>query len=398
MTDAWAITDGYHDTRGAWHATTDETRAALRGAMGAEGLDAPPPPPPMWFLSAGSAPTLATACDLTMEDGTVLAGLHALPPDLPPGYHDLQPLDGGEVTRLVITPRRCRLPERAWGWAVQLYALRSASSWGMGDLADLRALSAWSAGLGAAVLMINPLHAAAPVRPQEPSPYSPTSRLWRNVNYLRIGDLPGAEGMAAELAGLDAAGRRLNTGDRIDRDAIHELKMDALTRLHDAFDAADGNHAEFERWVAAQGESLTRFATWCALAERHGPAYPAWPEEYRHPDSPAVARFAAGEGRRVRFHAWCQWHLDRQLASAAGAGPQLVADLAIGFDPQGADAWNWSARAAGSARRPIRSTPRARTGAYRRSCRGSCGRPGTSRSSPRCGPRSPTAAGYASTT
>jgi 4-alpha-glucanotransferase len=338
MTDAWSITDGYFDTGGDWHPTTDETRAALRVAMGAGDLDAPPPPPPLWFLPAGSATTLADTCDLSLEDGTTLPGLHHLPPDLPIGYHDLHPLDGGPSTRLVITPRRFRLPARTWGWAVQLYAVRSAESWGMGDLGDLRALDEWSAGLDAGVLMINPLHGSAPTRPQEPSPYSPTSRLWRNILFLRIADLPGAAGLGADLAALDDAGRRLNETDRIDRDAIHQLKMDALTKLHLAFESGAGR-GEFETWLLAQGQSLRRFATWCALAERYGPAYPAWPEKYRHPGSPAVAAFAAAERSRIRFHEWCQWQLDVQLAAAGAPGVPLVADLAVGFDPNGADAW-----------------------------------------------------------
>ena len=38
---------------------------------------------------------------------------------------------------------------------------------------------------------------------------------------------------------------------------------------------------------------------------------------------------------------WLQWQLDVQLARAAASGCQLVGDLAVGFDPGGADAWMW---------------------------------------------------------
>ena len=94
-------------------------------------------------------------------------------------------VDGGPATRLVVTPRRCPLPERAWGWAVQLYALRRRRSWGIGDLADLRHLAAGRAGLGAGVVMINPLHAAAPGRPSSRAPTRRRRRLCRNLAYLR---------------------------------------------------------------------------------------------------------------------------------------------------------------------------------------------------------------------
>jgi len=63
---------------------------------------------------------------------------------------------------------------------------------GIGDLGDLRSLGSWSRKQGAAMLLVNPLHAVRPGIPQEPSPYFPSSRLFRNPIYLRIQDLPGA--------------------------------------------------------------------------------------------------------------------------------------------------------------------------------------------------------------
>ncbi|HSX78009.1 MAG TPA: 4-alpha-glucanotransferase, partial [Candidatus Saccharimonadia bacterium] len=65
-----------------------------------------------------------------------------------------------------------------------------------------------------------------------------------------------------------------------------------------------------------------------------------WPAAYRHPDAPAVARFAAAHHDRVRFHQWVQWLLDAQLAHVAAALP-VMHDLPIGVDPSGADAWVW---------------------------------------------------------
>src|SRR5262249_59969394 len=114
-----------------------------------------------------------------------------LPPDLPLGYHEIRPLDSRPARPLIVAPPRCHLPEglRAWGWAIQLYALRSRQSWGMGDLADLLQLAEWSVGtLGAGAIVLNPLHAALPLVSQEPSPYFPSSRRYRNPLYLRVED------------------------------------------------------------------------------------------------------------------------------------------------------------------------------------------------------------------
>jgi 4-alpha-glucanotransferase len=339
MTDAWSITDGFWDIEGNWHPTSPDTRDALLTAMDADGREGPPPLPPMWFLPAGAEAPLRDSCDLELEDGTTLIGLIELPRDLPLGYHQLQPRDGGPATTLVVTPRRCRLPGRAWGWATQLYALRSRQSWGMGDLGDLRQLAKWSRELGAGVIVINPLHASAPTRPQQPSPYSPTSRLWRNINYLRVADVPGADALADELAAVAATGRSLNDLERIDRDAVHALKIEALERLFARFQKNGRDRHRIEAWVRRQGDALHRFAVWSALAERHGPDWTGWPTAFRHPASPAVAAFARQERARVDFHEWCQWQVSEQLEAASLVGVALVADLAVGFDPAGADAW-----------------------------------------------------------
>ena len=105
MTDgaAWGVAGGYHDAAGAWQDTPVEATAAVLAAMSADG-DSPPAPPPMWFVRPGETHPMWGPCQLVLEDGTD-AGTHgALPGDLPLGYHDLIPTDGGPTTRLVVTP------------------------------------------------------------------------------------------------------------------------------------------------------------------------------------------------------------------------------------------------------------------------------------------------------
>src|SRR4051794_9084729 len=145
--DPWGIEDGYWDIRGQWHHTDDVVRRRLRVAMGglADVADPPPHTRPVWFVRHGRTPPIDRPAELVLEDGTTSTATNTLPPDLPLGYHDLHPSDGGPTTRLIITPDRCSMPEglRSWGWAVQVYAARSARSWGIGDLGDLRALARW---------------------------------------------------------------------------------------------------------------------------------------------------------------------------------------------------------------------------------------------------------------
>src|SRR5437870_3570446 len=356
----WGISAGYHDVAGRWIDVPAETLAAIRAAMG-EG-EAPPgtAPPgtgphddPVVAFRPGQAPPGVTdggPFELHTEDGAVAAvdAGGGLPPDLPLGYHRLVHAGDGRERLLIVSPGRCHLPPdlRTWGWAVQLYGARSRESWGIGDLADLRRLAAWSRRVGAGTCLLNPLHATVPDFPQA-SPYYPSSRCFRNPLYLRIEEVPGAgEAGDAEsgagrvdLAALAAEGRALNADRRIDRERVWKLKRTALEHLWVRFSASGGAPA-FDAFCAEQGDTLTGFATHCALTERFPGAWVDWPEEYRRPDSPAVARFAAEHAERVGYHRWLQWLTETQLA-AAGAGLDLMQDLAVGVDPGGADVWLW---------------------------------------------------------
>ena len=98
-------------------------------------------------------------------------------------------------------------------------------------MADLRRLAQWSEDLGAGMVLINPLHAALPVLPQEASPYSPSSRRYLNPLYLRIEALPGAARLEQDLQRLATLGRALNEDRHIDRDRVFRLKQEAFQLL-----------------------------------------------------------------------------------------------------------------------------------------------------------------------
>jgi len=336
MTDAWGIAHGYHDAFGEWRTLSPTTRETLRRAMGAEG-DAPPPPPVL-VRRAGERIEIPAPARLVLEDGGTLDVDGTLPHDVPSGYHEVRPADDGPPIRLIVSPGRCPVPsDRAWGWAAQLYATRSTQSWGIGDLADLRRLGRWAAGLGASTILINPLSAPLPLRAQQPSPYYPSSRRFVNPLYLRVEEAPGASALGADLERLAGLGRALDADRVIDRARIFDLKMDALEGIW-----AKGNagREDFDRWVRERGRSLWEFGIFCALAEHHGGGWHGWPSGLRRPTSPEVARFADAHSDRVRFHQWLQWLAEQQL-TAASAEVGIMQDLPIGVDPDGADAWAW---------------------------------------------------------
>jgi 4-alpha-glucanotransferase len=343
--DPWGVASRYKDNHGKWRAISDPTRGALYAGMrAAEGEEIGAGPIGPLFVLQGATVPIPKNSALRLEDGTQLEGLDQLSLDLPLGYHELLDSRTGATRRLIVAPAECHWPDNLpmWGWTVQLYSVRSADSWGIGDLADLRQIAHWSADLGASILCVNPLAADTPVLPQQASPYSPSSRCFRNPLYLAVGDVPSA----TALPGFDeamAAGRALNRGEHIDRDTVLRLKLQVLRAAWERFSA----DTAFDTYVAQQGALLENFSRFCALAERHGRDWRVWPAEYRRPESPAVEHFAKANASAVRFHAWVQWQLDIQLGRAAAELP-LMQDLPIGVDAGGADAWAWQDYLAGS--------------------------------------------------
>jgi 4-alpha-glucanotransferase len=142
----------------------------------------------------------------------------------------------------------------------------------------------------------------------------------------------------AGLADLASRARALNGERRLDRDRIFEWKLTAFEKIWSR--VRRRRDEGFESYLAEQGEGLGEYATFCALAERFDSGWHAWPAAYRRPDAPGVRRLAEERdfSARVRFHAWLQYQIDRQLARAGRVLP-VMQDLPIGFDADGADAW-----------------------------------------------------------
>src|SRR5580698_8558489 len=283
--------------------------------------------------------------EVTVPDQTLAAILDVLHDAPPPGAPS--PGAGLPGASALAAPAPSG---RSWGFTVQLYALRSRDSWGHGDLRDLAEFAAWSArDLGAGFVLINPLHAAEPLPPVSASPYLPMSRRWVSPLYLRIEDIPEfAELNFPERTRLTALGNPLRaasgTAALIDRDAVWLAKRTALEIVRKV-PLPDARQASLDAFRVRNGPALDDWGTWCAFAEVHGPDYRTWPVPLRDPRSAETYVLRGDLSTRVDFHVWVQWLVAEQTAAAqasaraAGMPIGIVADLAVGAHPGGADAW-----------------------------------------------------------
>ncbi|WP_097962852.1 4-alpha-glucanotransferase [Streptomyces sp. or20] len=335
-------------------AATASTPSVTPPAGAATAFAPVPPPPP--GTSTAFAPASAPHPQRADGEPGVPTAVPAwwIPPA--PGVHRVHvrtPDHRRATATLVVAPARVpQPPERSHGFLVQLYSLLSARSWGMGDLGDLADLAAWSGRtLGSGFVQVNPLHAAVQGSPTDPSPYRPSSRRFPDPVHLHVESIP-EYGHVRDRAALDdlrqdAAALSeavLNKGALIDRDAVWELKRQALELVVEV-PLTPGRRAAYCDFLAEQGQALEDHALWCALAEVHGPDWHAWPEALRDPRSPGTARARTELLDRVDFHCRLAWLTATQLAAAqraaedAGMSVGIVHDLAVGVHPAGADTW-----------------------------------------------------------
>ena len=334
--------------------------------------------PPTIVATTGKPTSLTLNCPsdaditaaITLEDGTAFDRFSLLPnlnsgqpdltiaPDLPMGYHTLTvTVDGHEGKATIIAaPARIAVPKaveehQRWGWMTQMYSARSHDSWGIGDYGDLKRLLADAAEKSKAdFMLINPIHAGAPIPPLEPSPYLPESRRFLNVTYIRPQDIPEyatlPDDVRAQVDALHASvAARNDESTPMDINAAWEAKRPALRLI---FDAGRNNkrELEFEYFKATAGPDLNSFATWCLCFEVWGAP---WGENRwffeKTIDDPTVQTLVKDHHDLFEFNRWLQWIAAEQVNDAQhtaldhGMTLGLMQDMAVGVHGLGADAW-----------------------------------------------------------
>lgn len=401
LAKACGVSTSYIDQLGAYVEIRDEVLVAVLASLGVDASNPAAvskslletecrqreqlvPPTVLAITSRANNVPLRCSADalvaltLALEDGTAYAGdlranlrVHkdadfgeqlelTLPDDLPIGYHTLNVQVGGVQRRatVIVAPPRIELPEavrqrQRWGWMTQMYSVRSADSWGVGDYGDLKRLAADAGEKSHAdFMLINPIHAGAPVPPLQPSPYLPESRRFLNVTYIRPQDIPEYAALddatRAQVEELHASVAAANdSAEPMDINASWDAKRQALWLIFSA-PRSEERETAFAEFKRAAGPDLDAFATWCLAFEVWGAPWEENSWFFRtDKNSPAVAALVRDHHDMFEFQRWLQWIADEQVAAAqqaakdAGMALGLMQDMAVGVHALGADVW-WS--------------------------------------------------------
>ncbi len=243
------------------------------------------------------------------------------PFEIPFGYHRLE-VEVGDTTHrslIIAAPSKAYQPKgRDWGLFIPLYALHSRRSWGAGTFTDLLDLVKWASRVGASFVGTTPLLPFNPSLPFDPSPYSPSTRLFWSDFYVDLNT-------SFNPRWLDEESRmklkKVVSAKRVEYEDIIQLKNQIAAKL--AQKALKHKNSRIVRYIR------------------------------EHPEIVEYARFKASKEadqreeveKRVSQHLYLQTlaHLQFEQVSryAKKTGVGLYLDLPLGCSPEGYDAWRF---------------------------------------------------------
>lgn len=221
------------------------------------------------------------------------------------------------------------------GISAQIYALRGGTSGAFGDFAALGAFARKAGRWGFDAVMTSPTHALFGADHACFSPYAPSTRFFFNPVFADA-TLEGASPRAD-----------LNSSDPIDWPAAGIAKRLQLRSAYDHF-RARSHRGNFERFCHRGGRRLLTHALFEALdlrfrAEGIREAR-RWPAAFRSPAASGVRAFAREAREQIEYQLFLQWLVARSADAAQKSARRtmaigIIADIAVGIDPQGSHAW-----------------------------------------------------------
>ncbi|MDP9037344.1 MAG: 4-alpha-glucanotransferase [Myxococcota bacterium] len=265
-----------------------------------------------------------------------------------------QPLDADAARDAGTAPARRARKEaqrrrRRAGVLIPLFSIRTATGWGLGEIADISRFASWAGRAGFSVLQLLPVNE---VSGADASPYSAISAFALDPVYLSLDeceDFIGAGGRKALPSDVQKQLEAAGAARLVDWPSVRAIKKEAIAIAFDRFLREEWNTsspraAQLTSFMRENRSWLDEYALFSVLHEKFGKSWLDWPAGWRDRD-PAVINAARNEHRDALLRAsWTQWQLDRQWRKARrdadAAGIELMGDLPFMVGVDSADVWS----------------------------------------------------------
>ena len=216
------------------------------------------------------------------------------------------------------------------GVLIPLFSVYSRSSFGIGDLNDLKLIVDWVKSTSNSIVQLLPMNEVGSLF----CPYDALSSFALEPTYISLKDF-------GELKNKKFTSV-LGASDHVD----YTVKSEKLRLLWDIFLASDLSEAlDFEKFQQKNFYWLADFALFKVLKDRHqGKPWYEWGEKFRNRHQQALEDFRQENIESITFQMWLQWILFKQFkeanAYAAKNNILLKGDLPVLVSRDSADVWS----------------------------------------------------------
>ncbi|MFR9650960.1 MAG: 4-alpha-glucanotransferase [Rikenellaceae bacterium] len=246
---------------------------------------------------------------------------------------------GGREIHSVSTPQFDTPLWRGRGVAIPIFSLRTKSSWGVGEFADLRDMVDWSVERGLSVIQVLPINDSIMLGTWMDSyPYNANSTIALHPQYLSMREVGRLKEAAANRRYARRA-KRLNELEQIDYVAVMELKNSYLREIYREQGGEIRKRADYQRFVEDNGWWLRPHSLYSYLRDKYStPDTSRWGR-----DSIYSEQLCVKYAKELQYYHYIQYHLHCQLTRsveyARSRGVALKGDIPIGVSRMSCDVW-----------------------------------------------------------
>jgi 4-alpha-glucanotransferase len=235
---------------------------------------------------------------------------------------------------------------RGAGINIPVSALKSESSWGVGDFTDLNLLTDLSKEMGLRMIQLLPINDTTSTHTNKDSyPYSAVSAFALHPIFLNVQQLAKSlsvqipESILNEVAVFNAA-------DSLYYEEIQAIKKTAIRSLFEKDKALFKDDLSWFTFFDLNRHWLVPYAAYCYLRDKNGTAdYNTW-TEFSDYNEEEIQELVSPENEfydDIAIHYYTQYHLHLQLKDAVEyahkSGIIIKGDLPIGVGRHSCDAW-----------------------------------------------------------
>jgi 4-alpha-glucanotransferase len=232
------------------------------------------------------------------------------------------------------------------GIAIPVFSLRSERGYGIGEFADLDALTEWAAACGMHLVQLLPVNdTSADFTWRDSYPYKAISAMALHPIYLNVESLYRAYGLSVPEQYLRKR-EQLNRLPELNYETVLKDKLACLREIFATIGKTVLKAKAFKDFLRDEGDWLRPYAVFCRLRDLHRTAdFTKWGPDATYQEAKYRGWFKPGapEYSEVTFHCFVQYHLEQQFTQAVQAGHArgvaFKGDLPIGIDRCSVEAW-----------------------------------------------------------